>query len=112
MCLAMVTHLSLLLIVPSIPTAFNIIMVYHGNMETTVTLDWDPPQGSGPEAIVDNYTISISPTLPYKSANILVFLQELNITLAHNFLYSINLTAVNCAGESKSVTLSNIGYGK
>ena len=96
-------------LVPSAPIAFSIIMEYHGSMETTVTLDWDPPQGTGPEAVVDNYTISISPMPPYQQE---VFIQKFNVTLAHNVFYTINLTAMNCAGESEPAILSNIGFSE
>ena len=85
---------------------------YHDDMETTITLVWDPPQGNGPEAIVDNYTISISPAPPNQPANILVSSSPWNVTLAHNNVYNINLTAINCIGESKPVTLPDIEYSK
>ena len=80
-------------------------------METTVTLDWDPPQGIGPETVVDNYTISTFPASPYQPARIIVFTRHLNITLEHNIAYSINLTAINCAGESNLSILSDIEFG-
>ena len=95
--------------VPSSPIDFGIIMKNHGNMETEVTLDWDSPQGTGPEAIVDNYTISISPTPLFQQE---VLIQMFNVTLAHNVLYTINLTAMNCAGVSEPAILSNIGFSE
>ena len=94
-------------IVPLSPTGFNITGLYHGTMETTITLEWDPPDGSGPEAIVDNYTISISPDPPYKPAINFVLLPPWNVTLTHNVEYTINVTALNCFGESSPTVLSN-----
>ena len=81
-------------------------------MSTTVTLDWDPPQGTGPEAVVDNYTISISPAPPYQPARLQVPSYPWNVTLAHNEIYSINLTATNCVGDSEPIALSNVGFGE
>ncbi len=84
----------------------NIIAEYEDNTETIITLDWDPPQGIGPEAIVDNYTISISPTPPDQPA-IDQDSRPWNVTLGHTQLYTINATAINCAGESEpSMTIS------
>ena len=105
-------HIALMSPVPLPPTNFSISEEFHDNMMTTVTLDWAPPQGSGPEAIVDNYTISISPAPPSQPALSPVFSPPWNVTLSHNEVYSINLTAVNCAGESRAVTLPSIEFSK
>ena len=79
-----------------------------------LTFEWDLPQGSGPEAIVDNYIISILPS-PLSSPGTNVFFVPLNtawnVTLNHNEQYSINLTALNCAGDSDPF-LYYIDYGK
>lgn len=93
---------------PLFPAEFGITNEYHDDMETTVTLDWDPPQGSGPESIIDNYTISILPLPPYQPNIVLVDSPPWNVTLTHNEDYTVNLTAVNCAGESETVTISSI----
>ena len=102
----------LISVVPVPPTGLNIINEYHTNMKTAVTLDWNPAQGSGPEAIVDNYTISISPDPPYYSSPILAHSPPRNVTLDHNVVYTIDLVAINCAGESEQFNLSNIQYGR
>ena len=81
-------------------------------MVTTVTLDWDPPQGSGPGTVVDNYTVSISPDPPYQPATNIVPSPPWNITLGHNVQYNINLTAINCAGSTEPVELSGIEFSK
>ena len=81
-------------------------------IDTTLTLEWDPPQGSGPEAIVDNYIISISPDpLSHPGVNMNLS-SPWNLTLAHNTTYSIGITAVNCAGESNNLTLPDIEYSR
>ena len=81
-------------------------------MMTALTFEWDPPQGSGPETIVDNYTIIIHPQ-PFTGPNInIVSLRLWNITLAHNKIYSINITAVNCAGAGETFIHPNIEYSK
>ncbi len=71
----------------------------HNILATTVTLEWDPPpKNGGPATIVDNYTVSITPTpLSHPSQN-LISNPPWNVTLAHNTPYTINITARNCAG--------------
>ena len=79
--------------------------------DTTLTLEWDPPQGSGPEAIVDSYTISISNPMsqPLLFPNLS---SPWNITLAHNTSYSIGLAALNCAGDGAAFFLPTIEYSE
>ena len=73
---------------------------FHIGFEAVIYLEWDLPLGRGPEAIVDNYTISISPNPPYESAINFISSNSWNVTLLHNIEYSLNLTAINCVGES------------
>ena len=98
--------------VPLLPTGFNYTREYHETATTTITLAWNPSPGSGPEAIVDNYIISISPQpLSHSSENI-VLSSPWNVSLSHNTIYSVNITAANCAGLSDTYVLPNIEYGK
>lgn len=94
---------------PLVPSGFNYTREYHGTNTTTLTFDWDPPQGSGSETIVDNYTLSISPSPP---PNIMVPSPPGTVTLDHNIMYSINITAENCAGEGGSYAFPDIEYSK
>ena len=80
-------------------------------METTVTLDWDPPQGRGSLAVVDNYTISVSPAPPNQPEIIILQSLNWNVTLVHNEAYTINLIATNCIGESDQIVI-NIRYSE
>ena len=74
-------------------------------METIVALDWDPiPLGTGPEVTVDNYILYISSSLMSEPLINVTDSPPVNITLDHNVLYSISLTALNCAGESENQT--------
>ena len=81
-------------------------------MNTTLTLDWNAPLGSGPQAVVDNYTLSISPTPLSHPGTIVVQNPPFNVTLAHNIAYILNITAVNCAGESETLTFPDIEYSE
>ena len=79
-------------------------------METTVTLDWDPPQGR-PESSVDAYNMSVSPAPPYQPANSQVT-RPWNITLEDNIIYTVHLVARNCYGISQpsdAFTISKLG---
>ena len=94
------------------PDGLVVIMEYHNNNETIVTLNWDPPQGSGPETIVDDYILSIWPSPPYQAAVTKIPFTLWNVTLSHNTIYNINLTAINCAGQSEPFIVLGIEYSK
>ena len=79
-----------------------------------VTFEWDGPQGGGPETVVDNYTITISPAPLFPSdINILPNSpQTFNVTFNYNTSYMVAISAENCAGESETfVYPSVIEYG-
>ena len=97
---------------PLSPTGYNITRIEHDAMETTVTIDWDSPQGSGVEAVVDYYTVSISPTPPYQPGMFNVSSPPWNVTLTHNLEYTGNITAINCVGESTPLPIPPIKFGK
>ncbi len=81
-------------------------------MDTTVTFEWDLPSGSGPEAIVDNYTILINPRTISHPVSITGLLSSpLNVTLDYNVVYTASIIALNCVGESDSLLFTNIKYG-
>lgn len=81
-------------------------------MDITVDFDWAHPQGSGPEAIVDYYIISISPNpLSHPGSNN-VSSPPWNVTVGYNVDHTVNITAVNCAGNSDTLVSSNVRFGK
>ena len=78
-----------------------------------MTLEWDPPEGSGPEVVVDYYRISITPRpLSHSISTVLDYSLNWNVTLRYNTRYTANITAINCAGESGTLVLPGIEYGK
>ena len=98
--------------VPLIPSGFNITGVYFTVTNITVLFEWDEPQGSGPETIVDDYIIDITPS-PLSPYSLIVQNSPLNVTLRYNVDYTTTITAVNCAGESPTYQLlPNIEYGE
>ena len=105
----MIAHLFL---VPLTPTGFNITRDYFTVMDNTVIFEWDSPAGSGPEAIVDNYTITVNPMPVSHPISNVVISTPWNVTLSYNVIYTATITAVNCAGESNTLTLPGIEYGK
>ncbi len=79
-------------------------------MDSTVMFEWDPPPGNGPEAIVDNYTIIISPAPISHPASNVVRASPWNVTLDYNVMYTATIIAMNCAGGSDVLILSGIEY--
>ena len=73
----------------------------------TVTFQWEPPQGGGPQAVVDYYLLSVFPQ-PLSQpiiGNISGTLISWDVTMQYNTRYSANVTAVNCAGNSETAVL-------
>lgn len=75
----------------------------------TVTFEWDEPQGSGPEVVVDSYIVAISPSpLAPSGVNRLPNLPlTFDVTLNYNTAYTATITAENCAGESETFAYPN-----
>ena len=66
----------------------------------------------GPEAIVDYYTISIIPKPLSHPSHVVVTTFPWSVTFAHNILYFVYVTAVNCVGNSNTLQLTPIEYSK
>ena len=97
--------------VPLTATNFSIHNDKFDMLNVFVGFGWNPADGNGPEAIVDNYTISILPMpLSHPITNV-VYSIIFNVTLDYNVIYNATVTASNCAGESKPIYLTNIEYG-
>ena len=105
--------MAFLIVVPYIPTGFTTTAQYHRHRETTVTIEWNPPpRNSSPAAVVDSYIISFLPApISHSTKNVLLALL-FNVSLAHNTFYDINVTAVNCAGESQALVSSGLRISK
>ena len=98
--------------VPLAPSNFNIAGRYDDVLNTTVTFKWDPPQGSGPETVVNSYTISITPRPVSHPRVNTVTSRFLNVTLNYNVEYTATIIAENCAGISSVSMIHNIEYCK
>ena len=104
---------SFLHLVPLKPTGFNITREYFTMMDITAMFEWDLPPGSGPEAIVDNYTIAITPApVSHPISNNVVLASPWNVTLNYNILYIPSITAINCAGSSEILILAAVEYSE
>ena len=94
------------------PTGLRIAQNCFTPENNTATFEWDPPLGMGPEVVVDYYRIAILPApLSHSSITNVVNSTVWNVTLSYNTIYTANITAINCAGESISFPLENIEYG-
>ena len=99
---------------PLIPSGFNITRESYTVPNLTVTFEWDEPQESGPQVIVDSYTIVISPRPLYPSDVSVLPNSPLafNVTLMYNTNYTATITAENCAGVSETFMYpAEIEYG-
>ena len=93
-------------------TNFSITREYHTPLNITLILEWNPPQGSGPDVIIDHYEITIVPTpLSHPTSNTVTALIW-NVTVEYSLLYDITVTPVNCHGSGRSYSLNNIQISK
>lgn len=79
---------------------------------TNITFEWNPPPGNGVQTVVDKYVFAIYPQLLSSTTSNFVYSTNLTVTQEYNVDYTATLIAVNCAGESDPVTLSNVKFSK
>ena len=90
---------------PNNPNDLNVTGQFDTVDNTTITISWDPPQGTGVKTVVDQYNLYINP-LPLSHPNFVVAYGEaINVTIQYNMQYNISIVALNCAGESPLVNL-------
>ena len=89
---------------PAKPIGFNITGESYTVSDVTVIFEWNLPQGSGPQVVVDYYRISITPAQLFPDSSVSHSLTW-NATLDYNTTYTANITAINCAGESETYLL-------
>ena len=94
------------------PAYLNIIGQYDTLNATTITLDWGLPMGSGPETIIDGYTISITPSPLSHPTTYVVDSPPWNVTIRFNMEHNITLYATNCAGQSAAIMLQSIEFSR
>lgn len=96
---------------PLIPSGFNIAEELFTVTNLTVIFEWDKPQRSGPEAIVDNYTLTIYP-MPLFPLGVNMLPNSpplaLSVTLEYNVAYEAKIIAENCAGKSETFVYPNV----
>ena len=81
-------------------------------MNTTIRFEWDPPQGRGPDAVVDFYLISILPRPLSHPITSVAYSTAWNATIEYNMEYTVSITAVNCAGEGNPFVLPGLEISK
>ena len=98
--------------VPLTPSGFNTSGRLDAIMNTIIKFEWDPPQGRGPDAVVDFYSISILPRPLSHFITSVAYSTAWNATIAYNVEYTVSITAVNCAGESNPFILPELEISK
>ena len=63
----------------------------------SITLTWSASSGA------DNYTIMVTPPLPSGQSLLSTTNPSLQLTVLYNEEYSINITALNCAGSNSTI---------
>lgn len=97
-------------IVPLTPNRFAITRAFYANNDFSVVLEWDVPTGDGPQYIVDEYNLVISPgSVSHRSNR--VFIPFTILILNYNVEYTATVAAINCAGVSSSNNIT-FKYGK
>ena len=96
---------------PLMPSGLNIINVTFLSKNVFVNTEWDLPQGSGPEDVLNSYNITIT-TIPISDpiSNLTQF-TEFSLSANYNVEYTITLFAMKCAGESSPTTI-NFEFGE
>ena len=77
-----------------------------------VFFKWIAPLGIGPGYFIQNYSVNIVSETESYSYNFASAVTTLNASLNYNVNYTASVVAINCAGESDPLVLSNIFYGK
>ena len=78
----------------------------------TITLEWNPPLGSGQEAVVNHYEILVTPRpLSHPTFNT-IFATSWNVTMKYNVEYTAIISAVNCVGKSSTALLPSILFSE
>ena len=93
------------------PSGFNILNVTFLSTSVFVNTEWDVPQRSSPESVMDSYNITIT-TIPISDpiSNLTQF-TEFIVFANYNVEYTITLFAMNCVGESSPTTI-NFKFGE
>ena len=80
------------------------------SQRVSLTLAWEPPIGIDSAAIVDYYSVTITPApLDHPEVNCVSTL-SLQVTLEYNKRYTATVAAVNCVGYSATSFINDILY--
>ena len=86
--------------------------MYNAILNYTISLQWNPPEGSGSATVIDKYILSVTPKPVSHPISNEVYSTIWNVTLNYNTVYTATITAVNCVGKSNTTELSGIQYSK
>ena len=97
---------------PLSPTDLMISDEHESKQNITVTISWNKPNGAGGEYFVEYFKI-----LVFEPDGFLHHTDKLSsefevVTLDYNVNYTVNVSSVNCEGESYPLSLHNIFFGQ
>ena len=102
-----------LIIVPLIPSDFNITNVDRDKYNFTITFEWNTqPQGVGVSSIVDYYTLWFIETTTQTAITMNTTSPYFTATLQYNVANDIIITAINCAGTSPAFFFQGLQLSK
>lgn len=90
-------------------TDFAIVAVVHEEEHFSAFFTWDPPTGL--EALVENYTISVTPMPVSSPISNVVLSPPWRAVLEYNINHTATIVTANCVEQSRPVVISDIGYG-
>ena len=84
----------------------------HDLDTSDVAIEWSPPVGSGSRS-VDYYRVTILPIPPsHPVAFNYIYSSSMTVTVEYNLEYRVTILGVNCAAQSRPISIPALHVGK
>ncbi len=98
---------------PRSPVSINISDTVQAKENIRVLIEWKAPSGIGPGFFIQGYNVSIVSESNYSNSYDFTYATtSLNVTLDFSVMYTASVVAINCAGESEPLILSDILFSE